>query len=141
MRKYLFVASLFFLALAQPQAGLAATLDQPGKGVELKPARATWNTGFFQEALVRRGLEELGYKGVVVESWNGFFAPKGTPQPIIKLLNEQLNAIVHEPEVAKKLAVFGALPKGGPPSVLTQLNRQEYEVMGKAIRELGISGD
>ena len=34
----------------------------PGKGVKVKPARATWNTGFFQEALVRRGLEELGYK-------------------------------------------------------------------------------
>jgi len=28
----------------------------------VQPARATWNTGFFQEALVRRGLEELGYK-------------------------------------------------------------------------------
>ncbi|WP_028583723.1 glycine betaine/L-proline ABC transporter substrate-binding protein ProX [Desulfogranum mediterraneum] len=36
--------------------------SQPGKGVTLRPARATWNTGFFQEALVRRGLEELGYK-------------------------------------------------------------------------------
>jgi len=36
--------------------------DKPGKGVTLKPARATWNTGFFQEALVRRGLEEMGYK-------------------------------------------------------------------------------
>jgi len=35
--------------------------DKPGKGITLKPARATWNTGFFQEALVRRGLEELGY--------------------------------------------------------------------------------
>ena len=34
---------------------------KPGKGVTVKPARATWNTGFFQEALVRRGLEELGY--------------------------------------------------------------------------------
>ncbi len=33
----------------------------PGKGVKVHPARATWNTGFFQEALVRRGLEELGY--------------------------------------------------------------------------------
>ncbi len=33
----------------------------PGEGVTLKPARATWNTGFFQEALARRGLEELGY--------------------------------------------------------------------------------
>ena len=34
---------------------------QPGKGVTVQPARATWNTGFFQEALVRKGLEELGY--------------------------------------------------------------------------------
>lgn len=33
----------------------------PGKDVRVQPARATWNTGFFQEALVRRGLEELGY--------------------------------------------------------------------------------
>nr|WP_321258444.1 glycine betaine/L-proline ABC transporter substrate-binding protein ProX [uncultured Pseudodesulfovibrio sp.] len=35
---------------------------KPGKGVTLTPARATWNTGFFQEALARRGLEDLGYK-------------------------------------------------------------------------------
>lgn len=34
---------------------------KPGKGITVQPARATWNTGFFQEALVRRGLEELGY--------------------------------------------------------------------------------
>jgi glycine betaine/proline transport system substrate-binding protein len=33
----------------------------PGKGITVRPARATWNTGFFQEALVRRGLTELGY--------------------------------------------------------------------------------
>jgi len=35
---------------------------KPGEGVTVEPARATWNTGFFQEALVRRGLEELGYE-------------------------------------------------------------------------------
>ena len=34
----------------------------PGKGVKVQPARATWNTGFFQEALVRRGLDTLGFK-------------------------------------------------------------------------------
>jgi glycine betaine/proline transport system substrate-binding protein len=34
---------------------------KPGKGTTVQPARATWNTGFFQEALVRKGLEELGY--------------------------------------------------------------------------------
>lgn len=36
--------------------------DMPGKGVKVQPARATWTTGFFNEALVREGLEELGYK-------------------------------------------------------------------------------
>ncbi|MEM5503587.1 glycine betaine/L-proline ABC transporter substrate-binding protein ProX [Shewanella frigidimarina] len=39
---------------------LADTL-KPGEGITVKPARATWDTGFFQEALVRRGLETLGY--------------------------------------------------------------------------------
>jgi glycine betaine/proline transport system substrate-binding protein len=41
---------------------LASALNMtPGKGITVRPARATWNTGFFQEALMRRGLEELGY--------------------------------------------------------------------------------
>ncbi len=39
-----------------------AESTQPGKGIKVQPARATWNTGFFQEALVRKGLEELGFK-------------------------------------------------------------------------------
>ena len=39
----------------------AAENMKPGKGTKVQPARATWNTGFFQEALVRRGLKELGY--------------------------------------------------------------------------------
>jgi len=39
----------------------AAAADMPGKGVTVQPGRATWNTGFFQAALVNKGLEELGY--------------------------------------------------------------------------------
>jgi glycine betaine/proline transport system substrate-binding protein len=39
----------------------AADDMKPGAGVTVQPARATWNTGFFQEALVRRALTELGY--------------------------------------------------------------------------------
>lgn len=36
-------------------------IEIPGKGVTVQPARATWNTGYFQEVLVRKGLQELGY--------------------------------------------------------------------------------
>ncbi len=61
MLKNVLVGALFatitLTAVGSPQAA-----DQPGKGVTLQPARATWNTGFFQEALVRRGLESLGYQ-------------------------------------------------------------------------------
>lgn len=50
---------LLLLTLAVPAF---AADHQPGKGVKVQPARATWNTGYFQEALVRAGLTELGYK-------------------------------------------------------------------------------
>ena len=34
----------------------------PGSGVVIKPARATWDTGYFSEALYSRALEALGYE-------------------------------------------------------------------------------
>ncbi len=37
------------------------TDETPGKGKIVRPARGTWNTGYFQEALIRKGLETLGY--------------------------------------------------------------------------------
>ncbi|WP_289021215.1 glycine betaine ABC transporter substrate-binding protein [Desulfobacter postgatei] len=38
-----------------------ASSDKPGEGITVKPARATWNTDYFQEAIVSRALTELGY--------------------------------------------------------------------------------
>lgn len=84
-------------------------------------------------------LSELGYKDVVVGAWNGFFAPKGTPTEVVRLLNGHFNDILKEPEVVQKLATFGALPAGGAPAVLTSTNASEYGVMSKVIKELGIT--
>ncbi|MEH6463408.1 MAG: glycine betaine/L-proline ABC transporter substrate-binding protein ProX [Shewanella psychromarinicola] len=49
------------LAAMTMTGAVLADNHQPGEGVTVKPARATWDTGFFQEALVARGLETLGY--------------------------------------------------------------------------------
>ena len=38
-----------------------ASKDKPGEGITVRPARATWTTGYFQEAIVHKGLEALGY--------------------------------------------------------------------------------
>lgn len=86
-------------------------------------------------------LAEQGYKDVVVGAWNGFFAPKGTPAEVVKLLNSHLNEIVKMPDVIEKMAVFGALPAGGAPDVLGKTNASEYEQMGKLIKELGITAE
>lgn len=49
-------------------------------------------------------LEELGYKGAVVETWIGVFAPVGTPPAIVNQLNADVKAILDLPDVKKKLA-------------------------------------
>ncbi len=86
-------------------------------------------------------LAEQGYKDVVVGAWNGFFAPKGTPADIVKLLNAHLNEIVKMPEVVEKMATFGALPAGGAPDVLGKTNAYEYDQLGKIIKSLGITAE
>lgn len=58
VKKVCSLMTVLILLMAVP---VFAAQDMPGKGITVKPARATWNTGFFQEALVRQGLEELGY--------------------------------------------------------------------------------
>ncbi len=60
-RKLVLGAAIAALTLVTGAPGVQAENMMPGKGVTVHPARATWNTGFFQEALVRRGLEKLGY--------------------------------------------------------------------------------
>lgn len=86
-------------------------------------------------------LVEQGHKDVVVGAWNGFFAPKGTPADVIKLLNSHLNEIVKMPDVVEKMATFGALPAGGAPDVLGKTNATEYEQMGKLIKALGVTAE
>lgn len=60
LKKLLYLTVVTTVTLLPATPSLAAEA-LPGKGITLQPARATWNTGFFHEAIVRRGLEELGY--------------------------------------------------------------------------------
>lgn len=83
-------------------------------------------------------LSELGYKDVAAGAWNGFFAPKGTPPDIIRTLNGHFNEIIKMPDVVEKMAAFGAVPVGGPPTDLAKLNAADFQRLGKVIQELGI---
>jgi len=86
-------------------------------------------------------LAELGIKDVEVSAWQGLFGPKGMPPETAKLLNAHLNEILKMPEVATKMATFGALPAGGDAARLEKTNAADYNRFGKLIKDLGIQAD
>lgn len=49
-------------------------------------------------------LDEAGLKGFEAGTWYGVHVPAGTPHAIVTMLNRQLVAILHEPDVAARLA-------------------------------------
>jgi glycine betaine/proline transport system substrate-binding protein len=55
------IIALLVAAFVTISGSAMASGHMPGKGKSVQPARATWTTGFFLEALFSRGLEELGY--------------------------------------------------------------------------------
>jgi len=50
---------------------------------------------------------ESGYAGPPAGSWTGFFAPAGTPEAVLAKLNSEINAIMQEPEIAKRFENAG----------------------------------
>ena len=57
-------------------------------------------------------LAESGLPGYEVGSWQGVFAPAGTPPEIVKRLNTEIVKIINMPDVQKKMIELGAEPVG-----------------------------
>ena len=69
-------------------------------------------------------LGEAGLPGFEVGSWQGVFAPAGTPPDVVKRLNNEIVKILNLPEIREKLAALGAEPVGN--------SQEEFSAMVKA---------
>src|SRR5438045_6047608 len=69
-------------------------------------------------------LAESGLPGFEVGSWQGVFAPAGTPPAIVKRLNSEIVKIINMPEIREKLEALGAEPVGN--------SQEEFSAMVKA---------
>jgi tripartite-type tricarboxylate transporter receptor subunit TctC len=54
-------------------------------------------------------MQEAGFKDFQVTIWQGLYAPKGTPAPVLKKLNDALKVAVKDPEFIKKQELGGAV--------------------------------
>ena len=57
------------------------------------------------------------------------------PTPIIKRLNEEINAVLASPEVKEVLAVEASVPQPGTPAEFGQLIRFEIDRWSKLIKD------
>ncbi|MFL6798264.1 MAG: tripartite tricarboxylate transporter substrate-binding protein [Xanthobacteraceae bacterium] len=69
-------------------------------------------------------VDEAGLPGLHMTIWNGFWAPKGTPQPIIAGINSAANAALADPGARQRLAALGqelpASDQSSPEALRTQ---------------------
>ena len=82
-------------------------------------------------------LEEFGLTGLVSDYWLGLSAPANTPKEVIVRLNKEINEILKDPEVVKKLDEIGVLPLGGTPEEMNEFFKRElvfWEAAAKAAR-------
>jgi tripartite-type tricarboxylate transporter receptor subunit TctC len=83
-------------------------------------------------------VAESGYPGFEVSLWLGFFAPKGTPGPVLKKLYSELVAIAKSPEMKEPFERNGADPVTTTPAELTKLMKVELDKYSKVIKAANI---
>jgi tripartite-type tricarboxylate transporter receptor subunit TctC len=78
-------------------------------------------------------VAEKGFPGFEAGSWFGFFAPRGTPEPVIAELNKAVNEAL--PSLEEQMVREGADPVGGSPQQFAGFVQKEYEKWKAIVRE------
>jgi tripartite-type tricarboxylate transporter receptor subunit TctC len=86
-------------------------------------------------------LAEAGLPGFEVGSWQGVFAPAGTPPDIVKRLNAEIVKIINTPEVKEKLVALGAEPVGDTPEQFSAYVKTEVVKWSDVVKKSGAKVD
>jgi tripartite-type tricarboxylate transporter receptor subunit TctC len=83
-------------------------------------------------------VNEAGVPGYEVTSWNGIFAPNGTPPAVINLLNKSLHEVLAIPEVKARYAELGVEAKASTPEELKTRLQKDIGKWAAVIERAGI---
>jgi tripartite-type tricarboxylate transporter receptor subunit TctC len=83
-------------------------------------------------------IAESGYPGYEISSWQGAFAPAGTPKEIVAKINGELVRMVNAPDVRARMSLEGAEPVGSTPEQFAKRVESEIAKWSKVIKAAGI---
>jgi tripartite-type tricarboxylate transporter receptor subunit TctC len=86
-------------------------------------------------------LDELGLKGFDADTVFGFYAPAGTPAPVITKLNTEINQILATPALKERINAIGGVPAPMTPAEFGAKAAEDSKRFGAIIRERKIVGD
>ena len=86
-------------------------------------------------------VSENGYPGFEAPAWWAVLAPAKTPPEIVKRMNEELNKVLKNPEIAKKLDAQGIDIMGGSPAQAGAFIDKQMTIWAKVVKDNGIKAD
>ncbi len=86
-------------------------------------------------------LAASGVPNFEMQSWQGVFAPAGTPKAIVDRLAREIAAIVALPEVQDRLRNLGVEPDGRTADAFAAFQRAEITKWSKVIQDAGIQAE
>lgn len=82
--------------------------------------------------------QEQGVEGFDVTSWNGIFAPTGTPQEVVSKLNAALVEVLADPAIQKRFAELGVEARSSQPREIGDRLAADIEKWSAVIEKAGI---
>jgi tripartite-type tricarboxylate transporter receptor subunit TctC len=82
--------------------------------------------------------EAIGDRGFDLTLWQGFFAPKGTPKPVVDRLNAEINKILASKDMQAKLLAAGADVRAGSPEQFADFVKTESDKYLQIIKQSGV---
>ena len=84
---------------------------------------------------------EQGLKDMAFSEWFGFFAPGGTPAPVVHRANAALRTALAAKDVIDGLAVMGLESKSSTPEELATLLKTSHDRWGPIVKQIGFTAD
>jgi tripartite-type tricarboxylate transporter receptor subunit TctC len=85
--------------------------------------------------------EELKVPELAIDFWLGLFAPAGTPEPIVRRLNQEVAAVMQVPSVKDRLEATTMTTPAVSPEQFSRIIAEQWEIWGKVVRDNNISAN
>ena len=89
-------------------------------------------------------MHEAGLANFEVVVWHGIYAPKGTPKPVVEMLNKALKTALQDTNVRQRFAELGTEPVAdnrATPEALRSHLKAEIAKWGPIIKKAGVYAD